>query len=93
MKGLLLFLIKSYQAYLSPLKRVRCPYVPSCSAYASEAVKKHGALGGGILMTWRILRCNPFSSGGIDPVPEKFTLITGHQRVVRMGYGRVHGTE
>lgn len=65
-KGILL-----YQKYLSPMKRTKCPYFPSCSQYGLEAVEKYGALKGGLLAVWRILRCNPFSKGGYDPVPEK----------------------
>ena len=51
------------------MKTVKCPYFPSCSNYAIEAVSKHGAFYGGLLAAWRILRCNPFSKGGYDPVP------------------------
>ncbi len=58
-----------YQQYLSPLKNVRCPYIPSCSQYGLEAIEKYGALKGSLLASWRILRCNPFSHGGYDPVP------------------------
>lgn len=62
--------IRLYQQYLSPLKgNIRCPYMPSCSQYAIEAIQKYGAVKGGLLASWRILRCNPFSKGGIDPVP------------------------
>ena len=61
--------IHLYQKYLSPLKGVRCPYIPSCSKYAVEAIEKYGAVRGGLLASWRILRCNPFSKGGFDPVP------------------------
>ncbi|MGI6057386.1 MAG: membrane protein insertion efficiency factor YidD [Bilifractor sp.] len=62
--------IRLYQKYLSPLKGgIRCPYIPSCSQYAVEAIEKYGAVKGGLLASWRILRCNPFSHGGIDPVP------------------------
>ena len=62
--------IRLYQQYLSPLKgNIRCPYMPSCSQYAIEAVQKYGAVKGGLLASWRILRCNPLSKGGIDPVP------------------------
>lgn len=69
MKKLLIFLIKFYRKYLSPRKRTKCPYVPSCSAYGLEAVEKYGAVKGGMLTAWRIMRCNPFSKGGYDPVP------------------------
>ena len=72
MKKILIFFIRLYQKYLSPLKRMRCPYYPTCSNYGIEAIEKHGALKGSILAAWRILRCNPFSSGGIDPVPDEF---------------------
>lgn len=72
MKRILIFLIRLYQKYLSPLKRVHCPYYPTCSQYGLEAIEKHGAIKGSILAGWRILRCNPFSHGGIDPVPDEF---------------------
>lgn len=69
MKKILIFLIRCYQKYLSPLKSTRCPYFPTCSQYGLEAVQKYGAVKGSILVAWRILRCNPFSKGGYDPVP------------------------
>ncbi|MDE7477226.1 MAG: membrane protein insertion efficiency factor YidD [Lachnospiraceae bacterium] len=68
-KKLLIWLIKFYRKYLSPLKYTKCPYFPSCSQYGLEAVEQYGALRGGLLSIWRILRCNPFSKGGYDPVP------------------------
>ena len=72
MKTLLIFLIEFYRKYLSPLKRRPvCRYIPTCSQYALEAVKIHGAFKGSLLAAWRILRCNPFSKGGYDPVPPK----------------------
>ena len=62
--------IEMYQQYLSPLKgNVRCPYIPTCSQYAIDAISKYGAVKGGLMASWRIMRCNPFSKGGIDPVP------------------------
>lgn len=69
MKKIFIFFIKLYQKYISPVKRTKCPYSPSCSQYGLEAVEKYGALKGGLLAAWRILRCNPFSKGGYDPVP------------------------
>ena len=76
MKRLLLSLIRFYQRYLSPLKRTgTCKYIPTCSAYAAQAVERYGALRGSLLAIWRLLRCNPFSSGGIDPVPEAWPKI------------------
>ena len=70
MKRVLIGLIKFYRAYLSGLKAApTCKYIPTCSEYGIEAIEKYGALKGGILTMWRILRCNPFSKGGYDPVP------------------------
>lgn len=69
MKRRMIFLIRLYQKYLSPLKSAHCPYTPTCSNYALEAIEKYGAFKGGLLAAWRILRCNPFSHGGYDPVP------------------------
>lgn len=69
MKKILIFMIKLYRKYLSPMKSTKCPYFPTCSAYGLEAVEKHGAIKGGVLTIWRIVRCNPFSKGGYDPVP------------------------
>ncbi len=72
MKNMLISMIRLYQRYLSPLKGMRCPYYPTCSNYAIEALEGYGAGVGGVLAAWRIFRCNPFSHGGIDPVPETF---------------------
>ena len=77
MKRLFSLLIGFYRRRLSPLMPARCRYEPSCSAYAEEAIQSHGALRGVILAAWRVLRCNPFSHGGFDPVPEKFDLRRG----------------
>ena len=69
MKRILIALIKFYRKNISPLRRSKCPYIPTCSTYGLEAVEKYGALKGGLLAAWRIIRCNPFSKGGYDPVP------------------------
>ena len=69
MKFILIKLIRFYQNFISPMKTVRCPYTPSCSQYGLEAIQKYGAFKGSLLAIWRILRCNPFSKGGYDPVP------------------------
>ena len=70
MKYVMIKGIRAYQRYLSPLKGgIRCPYTPSCSNYALQAVEKYGAVKGGAMAAWRIMRCNPFSHGGYDPVP------------------------
>lgn len=69
MKKFFIFIIKFYRKYISPMKSTKCPYIPSCSEYGMEAIEKYGALKGGALALWRIIRCNPFSKGGYDPVP------------------------
>ncbi len=86
MKKLLLLFVKLYQKIISPLKPPCCKYYPSCSAYALKAVEMHGAVKGTVLAAWRLLRCNPWSLGGIDPVPEKFGLYTLSKRY---GKGRI----
>ena len=70
MKKIFIGLIKFYRKYLSGLKSApTCKFYPTCSQYALEAIEKYGVLKGGLLAVWRILRCNPFSKGGYDPVP------------------------
>ncbi len=67
---LLIALITGYRKYISPLSGPRCKYHPTCSAYALRAIQVHGAAKGSLLAAWRLLRCNPFSKGGFDPVPD-----------------------
>ena len=62
--------IVAYRRYLSPALPARCRFYPSCSAYAQEALTRHGALRGSGLAIWRVLRCHPFHPGGFDPVPD-----------------------
>ena len=71
MKRLLIKLVKFYQLSISPLKAPCCKYYPTCSNYAIEAIERFGAFKGFFMAIYRILRCNPFSKGGYDPVPEK----------------------
>lgn len=71
MKKMLLALIKFYRSAISPHTAPSCKYTPTCSQYGLEAIERFGALKGSALTIWRILRCNPFSKGGYDPVPEK----------------------
>ena len=78
MKGLLLALIRFYRKNISPSRPPCCCFIPSCSTYALEAIEVHGALRGGLLAVWRLLRCHPFhrkTSFIYDPVPPK-----GHWR-------------
>ncbi|BCJ53242.1 hypothetical protein Asp14428_47170 [Actinoplanes sp. NBRC 14428] len=62
--------IVAYRRYVSPALPARCRFYPSCSAYAQEALAKHGAFHGTGLAIWRLLRCHPFHPGGFDPVPD-----------------------
>ncbi len=71
MKHVMIWLVGLYRRFISPLKPPCCRFTPTCSAYAIEAFQKRGFFVGLILTVWRILRCNPFSKGGYDPVPEK----------------------
>lgn len=70
MKGVLILIIKAYRLMLSPWLGGQCRFHPSCSTYSLEAIERHGALRGGWLMIYRILRCQPFCKGGYDPVPD-----------------------
>lgn len=71
MKRLLLAALRFYRRHISPHLPPMCRYYPTCSRYAIEAIETHGALRGGLLALWRLLRCNPLSPGGYDPVPPK----------------------
>ncbi len=66
---LLLIPIFLYQHFISPLTPPSCRFVPSCSEYTKQALKKHGPIKGLMLSIWRILRCNPWGGSGYDPVP------------------------
>ena len=69
MKWLLVGFVKLWRKLLSPMYGDVCKYYPSCSAYGLEALQLHGAVKGSGLAIWRVLRCNPWSKGGFDPVP------------------------
>ncbi len=71
MKKLFLKIIRFYQKRISPLSPPKCKYYPTCSQYGYEAIERFGVIKGSALALWRILRCNPFSKGGYDPVPQK----------------------
>lgn len=80
-KALFVGLLRFYQMAISPSIPSRCKYYPSCSQYALDAVREYGAARGFILAVWRVLRCNPMSYGGYDPV--------SRQRLFRAhGHGR-----
>lgn len=69
LKGLLLIPIWVYKKIISPWMPPCCRFTPTCSAYAAEAIMTHGAIKGTAYALWRIIRCNPFTPGGYDPVP------------------------
>lgn len=71
MKHIAILLVRFYQKFISPLKPPCCRFRPTCSSYAIEAFKEWGLIIGLLLTVWRILRCNPFSRGGYDPVPKR----------------------
>jgi putative membrane protein insertion efficiency factor len=68
MQPLLIWGVRGYQSVLSPLLPRSCKYYPSCSHYAVDALREFGAVRGLVLAVWRVLRCNPLSYGGYDPV-------------------------
>lgn len=79
MKQVLLFLVRFYRKNISPARPPCCRFIPTCSTYALEAIEVHGALKGGLLAVWRVLRCHPFhkEKGFIyDPVPPKKTRLS-----------------
>lgn len=71
MTGLLRLLLRGYQYLVSPMFGPACRFHPNCSAYADEALARHGLFGGGWLATRRLCRCGPWHAGGYDPVPAR----------------------
>jgi conserved hypothetical protein YidD len=69
LKYLLIYMIKFYQKFISPLKGPSCRFYPTCSQYALESIKKHGSIKGSYYAIKRVLKCHPFHPGGYDPVP------------------------
>jgi uncharacterized protein len=80
LRGILVAPIRLYQRTLSPALPARCKYHPSCSEYAVQAVRRYGVMRGAVLAGWRLLRCNPWSHGGVDFVEDQ-TLF--HKRTSR----------
>jgi len=70
-RAALIGLIRLYRATLSSSLGGQCRFYPSCSRYAEEAIRVHGAARGTLMAAWRVLRCGPFTSGGVDPVPPR----------------------
>jgi putative membrane protein insertion efficiency factor len=68
MKSLALWVLRVYKRWISPVFPPSCRYVPTCSEYAMEAVERYGAVRGGAMAAWRVLRCHPLAAGGLDPV-------------------------
>jgi uncharacterized protein len=76
----LVLLVRLYQRLVSPLLPPACRFYPSCSAYAVQALERHGAIAGSWLTVRRLCRCHPFHPGGIDPVPDFLTYRWGIPR-------------
>jgi len=88
--AILLAPIRAYQRWISPGLPRRCKYEPTCSAYATEAIRELGPLRGAIVAGWRLLRCNPFSDGGIDDLSDRTLFRDAPLRSERDG-GPGHG--
>jgi uncharacterized protein len=71
LSALLIAPIRLYQRWISPAIAPRCRYYPTCSAYAVEAIRELGPIRGPILAAWRLVRCNPFSHGGVDELSDR----------------------
>lgn len=91
-RGAILALIRLYQLTLSASLGGQCRFYPSCSHYAQEAIRVHGALRGSALATWRLLRCGPFSRGGFDPVPTPRSGGLPYEGVIHHE-GRIRGVD
>lgn len=74
LRACLLFLLRGYKRFISPLLGPRCRFYPSCSDYAAGAIRRHGALRGSYMAACRLGRCHPGCEGGHDPVPEQFSF-------------------
>lgn len=88
MKKIIILPVRFYQKFISPLFPKSCRYHPTCSQYMIDAVNYHGAIKGFVMGTARILRCHPFVKGGIDYVPEKFSVRKNPDETYRGPYNR-----
>lgn len=79
--------IKLYRATLSGWLGSQCRFYPTCSSYAEEAIRRHGAVRGTVLAAWRLVRCGPFTSGGVDHVPPA-RGVAQYDTVIHAGHGR-----
>jgi putative membrane protein insertion efficiency factor len=77
-KVVTLQLLRGYKWAISPLFAPACRYVPTCSEYAMEAVERYGAVRGGLMSLWRLMRCHPFAHGGYDPVVKNLGCEISH---------------
>jgi len=84
----LIGVVRLYQKLISPVTPPSCRYYPCCSAYAVTALRRHGLMRGLPLTVWRLLRCNPWSRGGVDHVPEAWPSGRQHQ-LEKMSHGLV----
>ena len=80
MRNVMIACIRWYQRRISPRRPPVCRFLPTCSEYAVTAISRFGALRGGLLAGWRILRCNPWGGTGFDPVPETYTFRRCHPK-------------
>ncbi|MGH8162153.1 MAG: membrane protein insertion efficiency factor YidD [Gammaproteobacteria bacterium] len=78
LRALPIVLIRGYRVFVGPWLGGQCRYQPTCSAYAIEAIARHGVLKGGVLAAARIARCHPLHAGGYDPVPQVFPPLRRH---------------
>jgi putative membrane protein insertion efficiency factor len=93
LSALLIAPIRAYQRWISPAIAPRCRYYPTCSAYAVEAIRELGPIRGLILAAWRLVRCNPFSHGGVDELSDRrlFRKVpTRSERSLRRAAGSSH---
>ena len=87
MKALLLLLLRAYQLGISPFLGRNCRFYPSCSEYAVEAIREHGAAHGSLLTAARLCKCHPWHPGGLDPVPKKSTGKSAAESATDCGRG------